>query len=262
MDEARETVGVLVDSPHRLAILETLEDGPVSVGELSDALDLPRATAKHNLTRLAEADLVTSEGSRYEITTFGTHVRSQLQDCLEGVGATRRLLPFLELVDPSTFDADPAAFADARVTEVTSATPHAPVERLAELVADATYVRAVTPVVLPTVGERLHEQLLEGDLRVDLLIPTDALQAVRERFGDDAERAIENGRLLVGQYPETPPFGLFLFEDRLALAGHDEENLLRCLVETGDDRALGWARETFADYERGVETYLHEAPTS
>lgn len=260
MDEDRETLQVLVDSPHRLEILETVNDGPIAVGDLSDELDLPRATAKHNLSRLADAALIQSVGSRYSITTFGTYTLSQVGDCLTGIETSRTLAPFLSLVSPETFDVDPSTFADSSVITVSAPTPYAPVERLRELVDGATYVRMVTPVLLPQVLENLLEGVLAGDVRVDLVAPASVLERGRKRATVPAERVLATGRLVTGCYQEEIPFGLFLFEDRLALAGHDDENIMRCLVETRSPSALEWAADRFSEYERGVERYLTASP--
>lgn len=62
----RRCAGALrtLSHPERLRIVEQLESGPRTVGELADALDRPQATTSQHLMRLRAAGLleVTREG--------------------------------------------------------------------------------------------------------------------------------------------------------------------------------------------------------
>ncbi len=254
MDDPLEIVSVLSDSPHRISILQHVDDDPVSVGEVSSSLEIPRATAKHNLTRLEEAALVESVGSSYAITAFGRAVRTHLTSCLDAIAVSRTLQPFLEVVPPSAFDCDPTLFEGSDVTAIAPSNPHAPVERLLSVVEDASYLRVVTPVFLPQLVDAFHDGLVDGDLRLDLVAPADAFELLGSERPTVCAEAVESERLVAGVYPDAVPFGLYLLEDAVVLVGHDEENIPRCVVENDADAAVDWASDLFREYEKGVES--------
>lgn len=254
-DESLEVLSALADSEHRLSILQYLDEGPSGITDISSALDVPRATVKHNLQRLEEMGFITSRGSDYEITTFGIYARTNVTDCLDRIAVSEDLLPFLEVVPRSAFDPAPELFQEAKVTPVSPTAPHAPVQRLIGLIGATDYHKIATPVVLPRVAEAIYETILEDDSTVDLILQKDAYDGVQAQFPDDHETAMESERLLVGIYPETIPFGMFRFEDRLALVGHDEDNIPRCLVETNSSAALDWADDRFRELQQDVRSH-------
>lgn len=256
MNEVLDIISVLSGSRHRLPILQYLDDEPAGVSDISSDLDIPRTTVKHNLTRLEETELIQSVGTSYSVTTFGTYVCEDVTNCLNRIAVSTDLLSFLEVVPRSTLDLDISTFQNSNVTAVSSTNPHAPVERLLELVQDAAYLRVATPVILPRLVDAFHEAVVERGIRLDLIVPAETLEMVQSEFASEYRAAIESERLIVGVSPDDIPFGLFLFEEQLALVGHDGMNLPRCLVESDAETALQWANEAFRDFERRADTYV------
>lgn len=254
MDDPLEIASVLSDSPHRISILQYVDDEPVGVADVRSSLEIPRATAKHNLKRLEEAGLVESVGSRYTITAFGRAVRTHFTSCLDAIAVSRTLRPFLAVVPPSAFECDPTLFEGSEVTSITPANPHAPVERLLGIVEGASYLRVVTPVLLPQLIDALHDGLVNDDLRVDLVATAEVLELLRSEWPTAYAEAVESERLVASVYPETVPFGLYLLEDAVALIGHDEENIPRCVVENDAPAAVEWASDLFREYEKGADS--------
>lgn len=137
MDDPLDVVSVLADSPNRLPILQFVDDEPSSISTVSSALSIPRRTVTHNLSRLEEAGLVRSVGSEYSATTFGTHVCTNFSECLDAVSVGHTLRPFLDVVPTPSFDFDPSTFEGSDVTTASQTSPHAPTERLLEIVRGA-----------------------------------------------------------------------------------------------------------------------------
>lgn len=262
MDDPLDVVAVLADSPHRLPILELVDGEPRDVSAVSSELSIPRRTAKHNLSRLEEAGLARSVGSQYASTTFGSYVRADVSACLDAVSVADTLEPFLDLVPRASFDIDPGTFEGSDVTAASSTAPHAPTERLLELVRDAAYLRVVTPVVGPRIADAFRDGLEAGTLDLNLLIPEAALELIRDRHQSVYEAAIGSGRLVAGVSNDETPFGLFLRDDALVLVGHDEENFVRCVVENDSPAALEWGSDLFRDREKRVESYVTRSDVS
>ena len=258
-DEELAVPSVLFASEHRLSILRHLRSDPASVAEVSAALDVPQPTVKHNLSRLVEEGLVGTTGSTYEITTLGSYVHAQTTEYLRRIAVSRTLTPFLRVVEPSAADFDLLLFEDARVTTVDPTNPHAPIERLAELAADTEYLRVVTPILPQLLHDVFHEGLVDRELHLDLVVTDDLFERLRSRFGETYGDDVAGDRLVVGIYPDDVPFGLFLFEDALALLGHDEQNIPRCLVETDSVDATRWANDLFRTFEQDADAYVFGA---
>lgn len=255
-NEALDIASTLSDSEHRLPILVHLCEGTSRVSDISSALDVPAPTVKHNLKRLEERGLVRSTGSEYESTAVGAYVCTQTDEYLQRIAVSRRLAPFLKTVDASIVDFDLLAFENAVVTAVDSTNPHAPTERLTELTAGRDDARVVTPILPRQLHDVFHDGIVDGQLHLDMVVTADLFDLIWSRFGQTYENAVANDRLVIGVYPEDLPFGLFLFEDTLALLGHDEQNIPRCLVETGAQVAMSWANDTFRRFQTDVESYV------
>lgn len=259
MDDPLDAVSVLADSPNRLSILEFVEEGPAGVSDISSALSIPRRTAKHNLSRLEEASLVRSVGSEYAATTFGTYVCGHFSSCIDAVSVAHTLQPFLEVVPPEGFDFDPSTFEGSALTAASPTEPHAPTERLLEMVRDAGYLRVVTPVVGPRLADAFRDGLQGGGLELNLLAPRDALEQFQSRHPSVYEASIDDGRFVAGVCADHVPFGVFLCDDVLVLVGHDEQNFVRCVVENDSPAALAWGSDAFRDHEQRVDSYVTES---
>lgn len=256
MDDPLDVVSVVADSPNRLPILRIVDAEPASVSEVSSTLSIPRRTAKHNLSRLEEAALVRSVGSKYAATTFGTYVCADVTECLDAVSVTHRLEPFLAVVPSASFDFDPETFEGSDVTAASPTAPHAPTERLLDIVSDAGYLRVVTPVIGPRLADAFRNGFVDRDLELNLLAPRDALELVQSRHPSAYETAMADERLVAGIHAEGVPYGLFLHDDEVVLVGHDEQNFVRCVVENDSPAALAWGSDVFRDHEQRVESYL------
>lgn len=253
MDAPREVMAVLSGTPHRLAILRALRDAPRDLRDLQAALDVPRATLKHNLTRLAEHDLVAETRSTYRLTAFGRCVFREYADYRETVGLAADLRPFLEFVRPRAFDYDLAPLAGSTVTCAESANPHAPVERLRDLLADTDRARMVVPVVVPMVVEELYHGIADERLELELVVPADIRPVVESKFAEEYEAAVGCDRLQVSLFDGEIPFCIGVLDDTLVLGGYDDGNILRALVENDTGSAVRWGRDRCREYEREAD---------
>jgi predicted transcriptional regulator len=254
MDGPQEVMSVLSGSPHRLSILRALRDAPRDLRDLRAELDVPRATVKHNLTRLQEHDLVAETGATYRLTAFGQCVLREYADYRASVGLAADLQPFLEFVPPPGFEYDLEPLAGSTVTEATSADPHAPAERFLELLADTDRARVVIPVVVPMLAEELYNQVVAEAMELRLVVPSDLLSVIESKFTAEYEKAVECERLWLGLCEADIPYSLAVLDDTLVLGGYDDGNILRCLVENESASAVELGRSMFREYEDDAES--------
>lgn len=71
-------------TPSRLLILESLSDGPMTVGELTDAVDMEQSAVSHQLRVLRDLGFVTSErrGRHMIYRLFDSHVAQLMQQAI------------------------------------------------------------------------------------------------------------------------------------------------------------------------------------
>ncbi|MEQ4498660.1 ArsR/SmtB family transcription factor [Nocardioides kribbensis] len=71
-------------SPHRLRILAVLQDGPTTVGALTEALDMEQSAVSHQLRLLRDLGFVTStqDGRHREYRLYDTHVGELIEQAL------------------------------------------------------------------------------------------------------------------------------------------------------------------------------------
>lgn len=71
-------------APSRLLILESLSDGPMTVGELTDAVDMEQSAVSHQLRLLRDLGFVTSErqGRHMIYRLYDSHVAELMQQAI------------------------------------------------------------------------------------------------------------------------------------------------------------------------------------
>ena len=99
MDEFREIIECLCNSPQRIKILDALDDTRMDVREVMEALDSPRSTVQRNLSVLEEQGWVETAGSGYTTTTVGELLRAEFVGMGETATKIERMAPFLNTVD-------------------------------------------------------------------------------------------------------------------------------------------------------------------
>jgi hypothetical protein len=248
---ARLSTDELLDVVRHRELLEALLDEPLDRRDLEDRLDVSRATS-HRFTRwLTENGLVERRDGSFRLTGAGIGLAEEVVAFERGVRATRKLAPLLDAVcaDHREFVVQP--FADGTVTTPTPGDPYAPLSRFLELVGDSDSVRAfnATHLVPPGVGDAA-EALFAGRA-VELVSLPETLDALPA--DSPLRRAAADGHLAL-RSREALPYGLALFDDRVAIAGYDEETgAIRVLADTDSAIARQWAERVYETYRERSE---------
>jgi hypothetical protein len=229
-----------VDYVRHGPLLEALfVHGPLDRRDIESRLDVSRATS-HRFTRWASDErLVRRVDGDYELTGTGQVVAEELLRAERVLVTADRLAPLLDVVceDHQEFVVEP--FADAVLTEATPGDPYAPVDRFLALVRESTTYRGfnTTHVLPPSLDP--DGALFEGVDAEVIVVP-----AVAESLS--GLPAAATGRLAV-RTRDALPYGLAIFDDRVAIGGYDEETgALRALADTDAAIARGWAERVWA----------------
>ena len=253
MNELCESLKCLCNSPQRLQILGILNGTEMDVRDLMTTLDSSRSTVQRNLSKLKKQGWIEDTRSGYTTTTVGGLLHRVFVTTNETTAVIQRMAPFFEAVDvPLEIEID--RFNDALVTTPRPGQPNAPMKRLFETFDGADSVRGFIPVVSYLVVELFRRA--NRDIAEHEYIVSDAVfSALREQ--NPTEWMDESGknqsvRVTIQLYKGNIPYGLFISEERLALAAYDEIDRIRALVESTNEEAVEWG-------ECMYETYRHES---
>jgi hypothetical protein len=238
----------LVDYARHAPLLEALfVEGPLDRRDLEAVLDVSRATS-HRFTRwLDEEGLARRVDGRFELTGKGQVVAEELLRVERNLVAADALAPLLDVVceDHQELVVDP--FVDATLTEATPADPYAPVGRLLALLRDSETFRGfnATHVVPPSLDP---DGTLFADVDAELVVTPAVARTLGERDGA--------GDRFVLRTREALPYGLAIFDDRVAIGGYDDETgTLRVLADTDSALARGWAERVWRLFREDSEPF-------
>ena len=164
----------------RERVLAELATAPMDQRDLRDALDVSRSTAYKALRELEEAGLVARTGDgRYRLTQLGSLAYRRHSEYVAAVGRVTAARSVVEALpdDPLV----PLAFVERGHAVVAS--PHAPerpLDRLDEETDRSNDYRVLSPIAVPRFLPEIHEQVAEGDLVVELLVESGAVEYLRE----------------------------------------------------------------------------------
>lgn len=235
----------IAGTPLRTAILRTVAETPIDLRDLSDRLETPRTTARHNLKRMIEEGLVEeTTDNEYLASALGRAVLSGLEKLDSHLETAIRLEPLLKCLDPAQLRLDLERLSDATVTTATRAEPFAPHKRLADLLGEATTLRGyfpTNPFLFNPTGTRLFEP---SSGHRTLLFSADVARSLQDDLKDQLARSVTQSRLDLLIVPEgTLSYGVATVDDQYVIQGLDDNEKPHVLVESTDDGVGSWVEE-------------------
>ncbi|WP_227132974.1 helix-turn-helix transcriptional regulator [Halorubellus salinus] len=244
--EAVEAVEFLSRSSTRVRLLETLRDrGRVTRDELRSELSASRTTVSRNLEALCERGWVGTTDREYALTPGTDAIVERFLDLESTVATAERLRPFLEHVDREAFDVDLSLLDDATVTVPRAGDPLAMVNAHVSAIKRSTDAVAAVPFLGLHACEAVHETVVDGDARVELVASDDVVATFLEgpsyaELAADLQAA--DGFTLTRASADVP-FYVGVLDD-VAQVGVDDDGEPRALLETTDPAVREWARAT------------------
>ena len=251
-DPARASV-----AERRGDVLTALADRPLDQRDLRDTVSVSRSTVYKALRELEAADLVREgDDGRYRLTQYGRLVRRRHDDYearrrrLEAAAPVLNALPESLLV--------PLSFVErGRVYTADRYAPERPFTQLEVVTGESDDYRCLSPIAVPRYMDRIHGQVEEDGLDVELLVERPAVEPLRsyDRFDD----ALADPRFSLRAIDRELPFGLVVTDDTdvACLFTYGEGGSLRGMLVTEDPTAYDWAGRQYERYRAdstGIET--------
>lgn len=265
-DDARVTpaavddVAFLARSPHRVATLAALVDGPLSRSALRETTGVSPSTIGRTLGAFERRHWVERNGRKYEITDPGAFVAAGMRDLVARVETERRLRDVWQWLptELSGFTVD--LVADGVVTVAEPGNPYRPVERFVTLLEETARFRfvGVDLALLVPCKDAFRRRVLDG-MRAEIVDPPDVASNVLATHAEHCSEPLASGNLTVRVHDGVPPCGISIFDDRVAVTGYDDDSgTVTVLVDTDDPAAREWAKSTFETYRRDARPLTRE----
>jgi predicted transcriptional regulator len=253
MDDAdpSETDALVAELAGRAALLDALTDGAATTGELERRIDCSRSTVHRATESLRDRGAVTRVDEGFALTGFGRALARETDRYRRRVATAAALEPLLDALPTDAPEIPLDAFVDASTTEPDGRRLHVSLRRLRELVEGADRVRLLSSVISPVYVDLLSEAVLDG-VDVAAVFDPAVVEIVFEEHARPVREAADAGAFEV-RVGDDCPFELFVFDDRMALAAHDDDGHLQAFVEAGDPDAYEWAERLFERYRDAAD---------
>jgi len=263
--ELPENIEYLTSSSNRVAVLRAVVDEPGKPGELRDRLGIPRSTFQRILSELQERNWAEKHGRVYSATPLGVYVEGHYSDCIETMSTLKDLSELFEYVPFSEVGVGFETLVGSEVTVSNPYSPHAPMERTLEILAETDEVHAMSPMITETHSEAFHEAILDDGTYVENILNTKVADVILERYGDRYEDVRDTGRTDTYVYDGELPFGLSIMDDTVLVSAYDEDGLPRAVLENDSEGMREWAesyRERYKSDSVPIEEYAGMAQTA
>lgn len=234
----------LLEAIRRRPILCALRSGPASTAELAELADQSRSTIHRATGTLEELDLIEKSDGGYALTGLGRHVTERTAHFGQTVWRAVTLKSFLNSVDVDGIPVE--HFTDARITRPSPRQPHTSIQRIIELMERSDDLRMMSTVLSPLYVNVGYREMTAG-MEIEAVFDEEAIDIMVSDFAQKAYETISSGNFDVYSH-EGLPFELFIFDDRIGMAAHDENGVAKVLVECDDPAAVEWAIDTYEEH--------------
>lgn len=251
-----DDIAYLTRAEHRVPTLIALTVRPRSRSELWEMTGVSSSTIRRTLREFEDRRWIRRNGYRYEATRLGAYVASAMAELIERVETERKLRDVWHWLpgEESGFTIDMCA--DAVVTVADADDPYRPVNRFRSLLRETDRFRFVgfDVALLEPCKDDLCQRIIDG-MHAEIIDPPRVVKYARTTCPKLFSETLESGNLTVKLHDELPPYGIGVFDHRIAISGYDPDSVtVRVLVDTDAPEAREWAESVYESYRRQTPT--------
>lgn len=252
METPIDDIAYLARSEHRAPALIALTVRPRSRSELWEMTGVSESTIRRTLSEFEDRDWVYREGYHYEVTQLGAFVASAMADLIDRIETEQKLRDVWRVLPDEDSGFSIEMCSDATVTVADAEDPSRPVSRFCSLLEETDQLQfsGLDVAMLESCTGILCDQIMDG-MDTELISPPRVANYIRSNYPDLFSKALDTGNLDVRLHDDLPPFGVSIFDDRIAITGYDRDSVtVRVLVDTDGADARDWAESTFTSHKR------------
>jgi len=244
--EATANVGheFLLEVIRRRPLLQSLQSSAASTGEILDSVDMSRSTVHRSLNSLMDRGLVEDRGDEYRLTSVGQIVVQESETFATRTATALFLDQFLNAIDGHAASVPVEHFTEATVVRRSARQPHATIHRITEFIEQAERLRMFSTVISPVYVDVGYREMMDG-MEIDAIFDEEVIDIMLAEHPQKAYETISTGNFDVYAH-DGLPFELFISEDRVGMAAHNDSGNAEILVECRDPAAVEWAEDLYS----------------
>ena len=258
-----DDIAYLARSEHRTPTLVALTDRPRSRSELCESTGVSSSTIRRTLREFEDRNWIRRNEYRYETTQLGAFVASAMAELIERVELEQELRDVWQWLpgDESGFAVEMCS--DAVVTVAEMDNPYAPVNRFLTLIRQTDKFRfvGIDIAIFEPNRDELCQRVIDGT-RTEIIHPPSVATYYRSNYPELLSETLASGNLTIWLHDDLPPYGVGIFDHRIAVCGHDPDTqTIRVLLDTDSEEAREWAEAEYAFYRDETSTVPLETIT-
>lgn len=251
MGGALDDIDYLTRSEHRVRLLRQIAARPRSREELESAVGVSTVSLVRNLRGLEDRQWIASSGRQYRITPWGRMIVNDFDALIETAKTTRKLS---RAIEDTSFDRSAPEmrwFRDSTVTLAETADALQPVRRWEEVTDDESVgdLRIALGSVIPRTIRKAYNEGRNQNRDCELVFDQNVMGFISENAGLRSWLldVLDAGHDIY-RYDGGLEYNLAI-ADSIVLLGFDhEEGGPKAVIESTNERVLGWVEETFERY--------------
>ena len=247
-----DDIAYLARSEHRGPTLIALTVRPRSRSELWEMTGVSESTIRRTLAEFEDRDWVSRDGYQYKVTQLGAFIASAMAELIDRVETERKLRDVWRLLPDEETGFTIDMCSDATVTVAAPENPSGPINRFCSLIqeTDRLQFTGLDVAMLDACKNELCDRIIAG-MDTELINPPRVANYIRSNCPDLFSEALASGNLDIRLHDALPPFGVSIFDDRVAITGYDQEGVtVRVLVDTDGAAARDWAESIYTSHRR------------
>ena len=245
-----DDIEFIARSKHRISALEALSERPQSRDELSAVTGASPSTIGRMLREFEDRHWIRRNEHQYEATELGAFVTAGITELVDRIETGQKLSDVWQWLPIEAMGFTIEMASDAVVTVAESDSPYGPVNRFASLLREAEEFRFVgfDVALLEPCRDELRRRIVDG-MQTEIIDPPSVAKYILSTYGEHCAESLESDDFSVLLHDELPPYGVSLFDRRIAISGYNPDSgTVQVLIDTDAKAAREWAEATFESY--------------
>lgn len=258
-----DDIEYLARSEHRVTALAALARRPQSRADLLAMTGVSQSTIGRTLRAFEERCWIRRDGRHYEATQLSAFVAAGIEALIDRVETEQALRDIWQWFPTETSGFTVEMWSDAVITIAESDNPYWPVNRFLSLLreTDRFQFLGFDLALLEPCMEELCQRIIDG-METEIIDPPNVVEHIRSTYPERSTEALESGNLTLRVHDDLPPYGVGIFDDRVAISGYDPDSgTVRVVIDTDAPEAREWAESVYRLYRCENPTLALETST-
>jgi predicted transcriptional regulator len=236
----------LLEAVRRAPLLRSLRSESADAGDLAESVDMSRSTIHRATNSLENYNIVEETNGTYELTGLGEVIAEEIETFSTRACTALSLKQYLNSIDMNGNGIPVEYFIDAKITRRKSRQPHATLHRIIELIESSDSLQMFSTVLSPVYVDVGYREMMNGT-KIEAIFDREAIDIMLSEYPEKAHETIATGNFDVYTH-DGLPFELFILDDKIGMAAHNENGTAEVLVECDDPLAIEWAEDLYAKH--------------